>query len=359
MARLLSLAYVGKMNAGEQGQLSGRMNNSKKFEQQIHRIHELLGNSAAIVTWNDHFPDPDNPSQQRQVDISVRRDNRLTVVECRCHQCPQDVQWIEELIGRRTSLKADTIIAVSSCGFTRGALKKAGRYQIILRDLCELTDAEIASWGRRVALTLYFYEYSDLKLCLWFDRESVHKIDASAVKTELAKHPGITSLFNAAAKVLDSANLISRKEAAQPLGFGVRVQMDGFVLSGELVLQADFEGKVRLTPKQVEARSVFGYGEPEKIANERHVLIETFDLGSTSVTHDKNRVSVLLDVSHVKMPPFCQFRYFRVDGQGEEMDVEAFELVGIEKFWIHKGRMSVKLCALELDASAIERTVQR
>jgi hypothetical protein len=39
------------------------------------------------------------------------------MVECRQHQSPQDVQWIEELIGRRVSLPADSAIAVSSSGF--------------------------------------------------------------------------------------------------------------------------------------------------------------------------------------------------------------------------------------------------
>jgi hypothetical protein len=64
------------------------------------------------VTWNDHLPDPDNPFQARQIDISIRKDRRLTIVECRHHKCRQDVQWVEELLGRRMSLGADALIAV-------------------------------------------------------------------------------------------------------------------------------------------------------------------------------------------------------------------------------------------------------
>jgi hypothetical protein len=93
---------------------------SETFEQQIHRIHELLDGSGAVVTWNDHIPDPDNPSQSRQIDITIERKRKLTIVECRKHQSPQDVQWIEELIGRRTSLRANGVMAVSSSGFTAG-----------------------------------------------------------------------------------------------------------------------------------------------------------------------------------------------------------------------------------------------
>jgi len=59
------------------------MKNSEAFEQQIHRIHELLEGSGAGVTWNDHVPDLDNPSQQRQIDVSIKRDGKLTLVECR------------------------------------------------------------------------------------------------------------------------------------------------------------------------------------------------------------------------------------------------------------------------------------
>jgi len=38
---------------------------SDAFEQQIQRIYELLLGSGAEVTWDDHIPDPDNPSHAR------------------------------------------------------------------------------------------------------------------------------------------------------------------------------------------------------------------------------------------------------------------------------------------------------
>jgi hypothetical protein len=80
------------------------------------------------------------------------------------------------LIGRRVSLSAQVVIAVSSSGFTAGAIAKARKHGIILRDLQELTDGEIASWGQRVGLTLFLYEYSDLRVSLVFDQESLSKI---------------------------------------------------------------------------------------------------------------------------------------------------------------------------------------
>ena len=99
----------------------------KRFEQQVERIHQLLEAEGSIVTWNDHIPDPDTPTQQRQIDVSVRRDGSLTLIECRIHKDPQDVKWIEELIGRRLSLKADAVIAVSSSGFYQARAQQSRR----------------------------------------------------------------------------------------------------------------------------------------------------------------------------------------------------------------------------------------
>jgi hypothetical protein len=113
----------------------------KKFEQQVERIHQLLEVEGSTVTWNDHIPDPDNPSRPRQIDVSIRRDGALTLIECRIHKDPQDVTWIEELMGRRTSLKADAVIAVSASGFTTTAREKAAAHGIHLRDLAALSRA--------------------------------------------------------------------------------------------------------------------------------------------------------------------------------------------------------------------------
>jgi Restriction endonuclease len=99
------------------------MTSATKFEQEISRIHELLEGDDAEVTWNDRIIDPDNPERLRQIDITVKKQRRLTIVECRIHKNRQDVKWIEEMIGRRESLRADNAIAVSAAGFTKGAVE--------------------------------------------------------------------------------------------------------------------------------------------------------------------------------------------------------------------------------------------
>jgi hypothetical protein len=79
----------------------GSLHKDTKFEHQIERIHQLVEREGSEVTWNDQIPDPDNPAQARQIDITIRRDGHTTLVECRFHKDRQHVKWIEELIGRR------------------------------------------------------------------------------------------------------------------------------------------------------------------------------------------------------------------------------------------------------------------
>ena len=95
----------------------------KLIERQVERIERLIAQEGSEVTWNDRIPDPDNPRQRRQIDITIRRDGRLTIVECRMEKSPQDVTWIEQLMGRRESLRAGGG-AVSASKFTKETLLK-------------------------------------------------------------------------------------------------------------------------------------------------------------------------------------------------------------------------------------------
>ena len=123
---------------------------AENFEIMVSQITTLLEGDKAEVTWNERIVDPDNLLQQRQIDVLVRKDNLITLIECRLHKSPQDVKWIEELIGRQLSLRADAIIAVSSSGFTKGAIAKAKRFSINLRKVDELSSNEIITWCRPI-----------------------------------------------------------------------------------------------------------------------------------------------------------------------------------------------------------------
>ena len=46
---------------------------SDKFERQIQIIHQLIEGTGAKVEWNDRIPDPDNPEQARQIDVTIKK----------------------------------------------------------------------------------------------------------------------------------------------------------------------------------------------------------------------------------------------------------------------------------------------
>lgn len=321
------------------------MKDSDAFEQQIHRIYELLLGSGAEVTWDDHIPDPDNPRQPRQIDVTIKRDGKLTLVECREQQSRQDVQWIEELIGRRTSLGADAVIAVSSSGFTAGALKKAKRYGVIPRDLQRLSDAEVKAWGRQIALTLYFYEYSNLEVSLLFPENATFTLDPTTVKSELAHHPAMQSLFNAAAQRLGELNLLAAENLGRTVEFAIRLQFEEFNLCGQPVVEVDFRGNARLTSREIASPAVLAYGEQCGDIKHREAIVEIFPLGITCVTHDASRISLFLDISRLEIPPFCQFRFFRVSSE-HETDHDAVEFFGLERLRVYGPGLKIKLCSI-------------
>ncbi|MFO1143518.1 MAG: restriction endonuclease [Amaricoccus sp.] len=118
---------------------------SAEFEQLVQRVFLALEATANKVTWNPPFVDPDT-GQTRQIDVEILRPDGATVhVECRFRGRSQDVQWVEELIGRRHSLQVDGMMAVSANGFTEPAYEKAKAYGIQTWDLPTLFEIGIDS----------------------------------------------------------------------------------------------------------------------------------------------------------------------------------------------------------------------
>jgi hypothetical protein len=320
------------------------MEKPEALERQIHRIHELLERSHDDVTWNDHIPDPDNPTQLRQIDITIRRGGKLTIIECRLSRSRQNVKWIEELIGRRQSLGAQTIIAVASAGFTTGAQRKAARYGVLLRDLRQLNDEEIASWGGQVTLILYYYQYSDVKLAVGFAPQSVPNIDPAVLNQELRSHGVLQNVFSAAAAQLDTLKLLARNDT-RTFRFGVLVRPEMVDLCGEPVLEIGLEGKARLVAQPIPSPGVFGYGKPTQAATQREATVERFKLGETSIVHRDDRIAIDIDLSAVALPPLSQIRYFRTTS-ADELDHESLVITNPEKLGV-AGPLSVDLYEIQ------------
>ncbi|MCP3394726.1 restriction endonuclease [Bradyrhizobium sp. CCGB12] len=175
---------------------------STTFERQVERIHQLLERAPSRVVWNNKIPDPDNPEQPRQIDISIDRDGEKVHVECRIHNSPQDVKWIEELIGRKVSLRIDVMIAVSSSGFTSGAMKKAAAFNIHLRTLKALTDDELRLWVDPAKAWLVFYEFVDCRLSIEMlceappEEATITREDGGSIEWRTLFEPAMTRFDN-------------------------------------------------------------------------------------------------------------------------------------------------------------------
>jgi hypothetical protein len=318
-------------------------NQSEAFERQIFRIKELLESSSDSVTWNDRLPDPDNPSQLRQIDVTVRSGGKLTIVECRLSKRRQDVKWVEELLGRRQSLGAETIIGVASAGFTVGAQKKADRHGVLLRDLGNMREDEIAGWSSRVCLVLYYYQYSEVTLSVRVSPQALLTINPKEASRELESSGVVQAAFNAAAQQLAPLSLIATEDTGVRK-FGVRIQPGEDVrLSGESILEVGLEGKVRLISRRVSCAKVLRYGKPEQSIGEREITVEHFSMGETSVIHHNDRIATDIDLSDVELPTLSQLRYFRVTS-AEELEHESFAITNPQNLRV-AGRLKTKIWA--------------
>lgn len=291
--------------------------NSVQFEQMIARIHELLEGQEADVRWNETIPDPDNPQQPRQIDVLIRKDNMLNIIECRIHKAKQNVKWIEELIGRRTSLNADSVIAVSASGFTSPAINKARKYGVILNDLLSLTDDEIVSWAISIKASVFFYRYDDFEIFLYFDSKDADQINPEIVLRELKDHPAFFAIFNASHKVIDDQNLILEENRNKELNFNFKLKIDNYYLQGKEVKEIQVKAIARLETINLKVPMTLAYGDPNVQKEDRNVYVQKFNLGQTDIVYHDGKISISLDLSKLDVPPFWQFRFLEVEGQKE------------------------------------------
>ncbi len=299
---------------------------SDDFEIFISRIHELLEGQDAEVIWDDKIADPDNPSQNRQIDISVRKDNFLNIIECRLHKEKQDVKWIEELIGRRQSLNANNILGVSSSGFTSGAIKKASRYGIKLYDLKELSEEDIKSWARHIKLSIFFYKYEGFAVNLFFDINDLEEINLENLKNDFQNYYGLRTIFSTPNEFIDSKNLMAPENRANSVDFIVRFKIEDFYLSSKKVQEIEVSGKASIEEIELYVPETLGYGAPTEEPVERTAIVQKYNLGNTCIIHHDESISVSLDLSKLEVPPYWQFRFVNVESD-RVVNHECFEII--------------------------------
>jgi hypothetical protein len=304
----------------------------QEFEQQIERIHRLLEDDDAKITWNDRILDPDSPNKTRQVDITIRRGGFLTLIECRLHQNPQDVTWIEELIGRRISLKADALIAVSSSGFSETAKNKAKSHGIILRDIRSVAAEEILDWTRKI--TVHFCEFSKVTLKIYVSLQSFPPVLTERNGNRLSRASWI-SIFQTIRDGLD-------KEKWKGERVKIRAKVAAEILvSGRPPLAIEFYATVKRRSEQVLLASIVSYSDP--VTGIAEAKVGRFQQGKTELIEKDNRIFAVFDISQIKIPRDCIFETIMLDA-GVPVALKGAQFIGLNKVLEYTGDIHIEFC---------------
>lgn len=274
------------------------MSKAKEFEKQIARIYKVLTDDFAEVTWNDKIPDPDNPKQLRQIDITIKRNNEITHIECRSHNVPQNTKWIEELYGRKVSLQATSMIAVSDSCFTKGAIQKAKKLGIFLCKLSKLSEIEIKNWGKKSRIKLYYYALSNISFCFAF--HSIKRIKTKDVAAELNSKPEyIDALFNEL-----KYRFNSQRDFHFPYCFRLLAEAHKLELCGKKVKSASVQGEVNEIIYEFECPFVYEYCTAGECLDTSIANIEKAgDMDIEIIKTQNGLVSICFDISSAPQAP--------------------------------------------------------
>lgn len=280
---------------------------STDLEQLVTRIHKLIEPAGAKITWNEKIRDPDT-GQLRQIDGMIERDKKRTHIECRHHKQPQDVKWIEELIGRRASLQADGVIAVSISGFTRPAERKAEAYGIILRTFSEMTDAEIQAWGKAAKLTTNYIDIAELEITVFIDAAQMSRISPqpqlSVVEGRRPPLPWILQELTNHANAKFFSDRTSNLTAT--------IHFPGLLVDGVPVLHCQTTLRGRLRQDSADVVGVWNYRGVEPSAQDA-ATVSKHEFGSTEIFQKDDNASILLDLSSINPPRNCYLHTWQVD----------------------------------------------
>lgn len=260
----------------------------EQLEKMVARIHSIIEKPDSIITWNDKIVDPDN-DRTRQIDITIKRDNMLTIIECRMHKAPQDVKWIEELIGRRMSLNANAVIGVSSSGFTKGAIAKAIKYGIFLKDLVSLTDDEIEKWGRASKLQLNYLYFEKLNIVFYCD--SIGKI---RIKDQ--------DLFKIVHETMHTATMDIFDKLTEGNGnIAVGFNTENLYFDDVKINYVKIESVFHKINRTLNTSGVISYGPNSQDTMFRDALVELYP-GGHNISQSKDSTLIAIDFSRIEHP---------------------------------------------------------
>ncbi len=330
--------------------------NSKDFEQLVFRIIKILEDEGAAITWNATIPDPDSPDNPRQIDILIEKEGKKTHVECRYRKKPQSSNWIEELYGRKTSLKVDSIIGVSVSGFYKPAIVKARSLGVIVRDFKSITVDEIRSWGSFARVKGHYIQLIKPKFEV-FIPESAKPISNKEKETKkyvlaLEKQNILSGFFsNFAKKAYYEAHKYN-------LGNGVvspiRVSQLHFpekmnVLNRDLsLIRMSSQFKVLVAEMDIAYAGL--YGEPKGLSNSQEAMIQNFPAKDWEIIKTNNEVNLQLDISSINHPDNCILEKFEfINLKDPKMSKYKIVALGLD---VYK-----PMSSLEMDIDIIRKEV--
>lgn len=279
----------------------------RDLEKLVSRIHTLIEPKGAVVTWNKKIRDPDT-NQLRQIDGMIERDGKRTHIECRDHKPPQNVKWVEELIGRRASLKADGVIAVSLSGFTAPAEIKAKKYGVILRTFSEMTDAEIEAWGESADLVTNYIDIEELEISVLIDATYSGQV-SSQPKLSISG-TSASPEFGILDKLINQPGVQFYPDRSTTVT--AKIQFPGLSVDGVPVLDCRVTLKGRLRQENVDVIGVWNYHGVEPSAP-AEAVVSKHDFGETEIIQDGDMAAMMLDLSSIKPPKNCFLHTWQVD----------------------------------------------
>ena len=132
----------------------------RSLEKLVAFLEKTLGPQGIKVKSPDYIRGCISKSL-REIDISLRSHTGsseiLVIIECRDRKGTEDVTWIEQLPSKREDVGAHKVVAVSSTGFSSGAINMAKVKDIELRTLEEIDPNEILLWFGFKELTVLNY----------------------------------------------------------------------------------------------------------------------------------------------------------------------------------------------------------
>lgn len=297
---------------------------SDEFEKQVFRIYSILeSDKDSVVTWNEKIPDPDNPSQGRQIDVTVRKENTFIIIECRIHKKPQDVKWIEELYGRKASFRADKIIGVSASGFTKGAILKAEALGIFLRELSSVTDEEVKTWAQKGTIIAGLYKYENIRCEFFVKTTGKQHPTKEEFREHIVKNKYIELAFLDIKKSLQENKFSSLEGREMQSEF--EPQADVTLYKGAHVKEFYIRTKVSLSKSEYKVNSILTFQNIAKPhTDEAELHVEKFGVGYSEIIKKDTLVFPMVDFSGFELEENTQFNGRIIFGFGGGYQIKSF-----------------------------------